>query len=46
MVVKLKEPFEKTKHIKNNDKDKKLHFTRTKKYKISRKNYYNFVNFL
>ena len=30
MVVEVKEPFEKTRHVKNTDKHKKKHFTRTK----------------
>ena len=34
MVVKAKEKFEKTRYVKNNDNSKKIHFTRTKKYKI------------
>ena len=35
MAVKIKEKFEKTKHVKNDDKSKKTYFKRTKKCKIS-----------
>ena len=35
MVVKVKEYFEMTRHIKNNDKSKKIHSTWTKKCEIS-----------
>ena len=35
MAVKVKESFEKTRHVKNNDKSKKLHSTGTRKDKIS-----------
>ena len=38
MAVEVKESFEKTKHVKNNDKSKNIYFTRTKKCKISWKN--------
>ena len=52
MVIKSKESFEKTRHIKNNDKSKKfvLRGQRNTRYheKIlsNKKKSYNFVNFL
>ena len=52
MVVKIKESFEKTRHVKNNDKSKKYSLSgqRNVRYheKIlsNKKKSYNFVNFL
>ena len=52
MVVKVKESFEKTRHIKNNDKSKKLVLRgqRNARYheKIlsNKQKTYNFINFL
>ena len=56
MVVKLKESFEKTRHVKNNEKFRKVYSLRIKKCEISWKKYYqikrnliichNFTNFL
>ena len=52
MVIKVKESFEKTRHIKNNDKSKKylLPGQRNARYHerilSNKKKSYNFVNFL
>ena len=48
MVVKSKEFFQKTRHIKNNDKSKKYILRGEKNCKIlsNKKKSYNFINFL